>query len=146
MFASVGMCAGDARLYFMYDLSGRSFSSSVDISPVIPLDYVFFCSRVFGGDYDFEAWNMYHRVVTPGVDPLTDGWLPVFLAATLMMLAYSYSFPGEFSFFLDEGFYLLVLSEVIRACGRCGVDCEELCVDYLVSFSDLVNRVTSVLR
>ena len=51
------MSAGDARLYFMYDLSGRSFSASVDVSPVIPLDYVFFCSRVFGGDDDFETWN-----------------------------------------------------------------------------------------
>jgi len=114
--------AGDARLYFMYDLSGRSFSASVDVSPVIPLDYVLFCSRVFGGVCDFEAWNVYDSVVTPGVNPLTDGWLPVFLTATLMMLAYSYSFSGEFSSFLDEGFYLLVLSEVIQACVRCGVD------------------------
>jgi len=61
------------------------------------------------------------------------------------MLADSYFFPGEISSFLDEGFYLLVLSEVIQGCGRCGVDCEGLRVDYLVSFFDLVRRVTGVL-
>ena len=42
--------AGGGRLYFMYDLPGRTFSASVYyVSPVMPLYYVLFCSRVFGG-------------------------------------------------------------------------------------------------